>query len=135
MGIGDSSFIGYKNIDLNGIIKIDLLVQAPPRLGAVGGIIEVHLDSPGGPIIGKTETIVPKDVNFRAFMAQLTAEAKKKGQNGPPDMPSIRRLALTTATAHLVATQGFHDIYFVFENDKAKPEQIIAQISEIIFHN
>jgi cytochrome c len=137
--IGDEAHIGFKNIDLSGIKRIDFLVQAQPRIGAAGGVIEIHLDSATGKLIGKTEPIIPKAVNFRAAMAQpVSATQQRSTQRQPPaplDMAARRRLLLTLASATIESSEDLHDVYFVFRNTDAKPEQILVQVSEIAFHN
>jgi cytochrome c len=150
--VGNNSFIGYRGLDFTGITQIEFLVSAQPRSGAVGGNIEVHLDSPEGPIIGQTEQIVPKDISFQAAIAQMQANAAKdnKSKKGAqPQRPQggggggaatmdfslLRRLMSINVKAPLQATDGKHDVYFVFKNPTAKENQTIAAAVEITFQN
>jgi cytochrome c len=143
--VGNDSHLGYRQLDLTGIKQIELLVQAQPRSGAVGGIIEVHLDSPDGKLIGQTETIIPKDVDFRKAMASMMPKPdntkKKKATTEAPrsaaqfDFSLLRKLMATHAKASLEQTEGVHDVYFVFKNPKAAANQIIVQMVEIEFQN
>lgn len=132
--VGNNAHIGFKNIDLSGVKRIDLIVQAPPRLGAAGGTVEIHIDTPDGKLVGVTEKIMPKDVNFRAMMAMMSPQTSQLGQP-PVDVAAVRRSILTNATTPISPVDGFHDVYFVFRNQEAKPEQILVQVSEIGFHN
>ena len=139
--IGDNAHIGFKQIDLTDIKQIDLIVSAQPRVGAVGGVVEIRLDGPDGKLIGTTNKIVPKDVNFRAAMAKLMPPAPpaKPGQPKPPapsvDMAALRRLIATNASATIEPVEGVYDLYFVFRNQEAKEGQILVQVNEIGFHN
>lgn len=138
--VGNNAYLGYRDIDLTGIREIVFTVQAQPRTGAAGGIIEVHLNSPEGALLGVTEPIVPKDVDFRAAMAKINADAAKKSgaRKGPPppiDFGALRKLMATTVSAGIEPVSGSHDIYFVFRNPKAGTNQIIAQMMEIQFRN
>lgn len=134
--VSNGAHIGFRNMDLSGIKKINLVVQAQPRVGAVGGVVEIRLDAPDGQLIGTTEQIVPKEVSFREVMAKLRAEAAgKPGPQPPIDMAAVRRLTATNAAVDIEAISGSHDLYFVFRNETAKPGQILVQVNEIGFYN
>ena len=135
--VGDNSHLGYKGIDLTGIKQIELLVSAQPRTGAAGGIVEVHLDSPEGKLIGQTDLVIPKEVDFGKLMAVANAaNSDKKGTPAPPiNFNAMRRLLSTQLKATLVPVEGIHDLYFVFKNPKASAHQIIMQMQEIQFQN
>lgn len=141
--VGNNSYIGFKGLDLGGIQQIEMLVSAQPRSGAIGGIVEVRLDAPDGPVIGKTETIVPKDIDFRTAIAAMNAQAAKAGgkkQNAAAgaagmDFSMLRRFMSIVTKAPIQATEGIHDVYFVFTNPQAKENETIAQAVEITFQN
>jgi cytochrome c len=137
--VGDRAHIGFKNIDLTGITQIEFLAQAQPRSGAAGGVIEVHIDSPDGKVIGKTDMIAPKDVSYRDAMAKLrAADGNKKAaptQASEIDFDALRRIMCTSVNAKLEQADGTHDIYFVFRNEKAEEKQIIVQMVQINFQN
>lgn len=93
-----NTFAKFKNIDLNYIQSIAMIVTAPiQQLNSNGGIIEVHIDTEDGPLIGKTNFIEPSDDDVFT--------------GTKPPTPII--VPISSAT-------GFHDIYFVFKNDTAK---------------
>jgi cytochrome c len=133
--VGDGAYLGFKNIDLTGIQQIDLFAQAQTRSSAAGGVIEVHLGAPDGELIGQTQKVKPKNVNFRAAMAKLREDRIKAGlpADGPPDTDALRRITGTVAEAALQPTEGFHDIYFVFVNPDAQAGQTLMQMDEIKF--
>jgi cytochrome c len=145
--VGSGSYLGYKNIDMTGIKQIEFFVGAQPRTGAVGGIIEVHLDSPNGPLIGQTENIVPKDVSIQRLLSQNNNNnnnrQRRQGQGGGGggggaaaiDFSSLRRRMSINVKAPVTATEGVHDVYFVFKNPAAKENQTIVQAVEITFQN
>jgi cytochrome c len=92
IGSRTGAFVGFRQLDLTGISAIVFSAMAPvPQLNAVGGKVEVRLDSPTGPLIGETPTIVPNPTM------------------GPP----------TVLRTQLTQTAGVHDLYFVFQNDQA----------------
>jgi cytochrome c len=50
-------------------------------------------------------------------------------------MVTWRRKRNSQAQAKIQPTEGKHDVYFVFKSDKATPDQVLVQISEILFLN
>ena len=80
-----------KQIDLTGISEVVIAAMAPAQY-AVGGKVEVHIDSEGGTLIGETPML-----------------PKAEGMNAPP----------AQLHAALKPTTGMHDVYFVFKSDKA----------------
>jgi cytochrome c len=133
--VGDNSHLAYKSLDLTGIKQIDLFVTAQPRSGAIGGIIEVHLDSPDGKLIGQTQEVLPKDIDFRKIMAIMNAANANKPGAPPVDRAAARRMMLTRAKATLDPVEGAHDLYFVFKNPKAGENQILMTMQDIQFQN
>jgi cytochrome c len=130
--VGNGSYLGYKNLDLSGI---------KPRSGAVGGEVEIHLDSPTGQLLGKSEAIIPKDIDYRTIIASLTPKPTKGGKPTPPlsasniDFNMMRRLMAINTQISLEPVEGMHDIYFVFTNAKATPNDVLVQMIEIEFKN
>ena len=65
--------------------------------------------------------------------------AKKKRPAGQPapqvDFGAVRRMLNTRVQASLEKTDGVHDIYFVFKNESADPNQILVQMLGIEFQN
>lgn len=137
---GNNAYLAYDNIDLTGISQIEFTVQAQPRSGAVGGVIEVHIDSPDGKLIGKTDTVVSKDFDFSKFMAGNKPAAKpgaNQKQQAPPkiDYDAIMKLMNVNTSAAVTPVNGFHKIYFVFKNSAAGPDTILMQMVRINFSN
>ena len=106
---GNGSHIGYKQIDLTGVAEIGISISAPSQLNAAGGIVEIHLDSPTGPIIGSSSKVEPS--------------APSAGFAPPP--PSLVAIKPTT---------GVHDIYYVTKNDKAASGQSLFVITGIMYN-
>ncbi|MEO5904715.1 MAG: ThuA domain-containing protein [Gemmatimonadaceae bacterium] len=88
----------FKQLDLTGVAAVIFAALAPARHQAVGGKVEVHLDSATGRMLGESELIRPT--------ADSTAP------------PSRLRTALQP-------TSGVHDMYFVFRNPDAKADQFL----------
>ena len=138
---GDNAYLGFDNIDLTGIKQIGFTVQAQPRSGAAGGVIEVHIDAPDGKLVGATDTVVAKNFDFSKFMnAGKPAEkpgAKKEKAPAPPkiDFDAIMKLMNVNTSAAITPVDGFHKIFFVFKNKNAGAEKIIMQMVRINFSN
>ena len=90
------AYVKFDQLDLTGIQGMTFAVAMPAQLNAVGGRIEVHADSPTGPLVGKTEDVVPaKDQSAAAMMQPMIVKAT------------------------VTPIGGVHDVYFVFKNEKA----------------
>ena len=90
--------VALRQLDLTGVVAVTFLAVAPARFQAKGGKVEIHLDSPTGPLLGESELIRP---------TTDTAAA-----------PSRLRTALRP-------TSGSHDVYLVFRNPDAKGDQFL----------
>jgi len=107
---GNNSHLSFKETDLTGIDKIVFAVFAPQAmLNAAGGVIEVHIDSPGGPLIGQSTPITPQ-----------------KGGNPGRPQPLM-------AMATLTPTAGLHDLYFVCKNETSAPGQSLFVMLNVSF--
>jgi cytochrome c len=95
----NNSNTSFNHLDLTGIDQLVLVTVAPEEgLYAAGGMIEVHVDRPDGPLIGQTGPI-----------------AVQKGKFTTPQ-PQINPVKL-------VSTPGFHDVYLVGKNKDARTGQ------------
>jgi len=146
--LGDNSYLGYQNIDLSGIKQIEFLVEATPSNGNIGGSIEVHLGSPDGKLIGKTEMVESKELDFARIMEMMGGKAKPaKSTSAKPDTTSkkepapefdfgmLQQLLARHAMASIAPVDGMHNIYFVFRNSAAKAKEPLMQVTEIHFNN
>jgi len=107
IGNGNNAFVRYNQVDLTDIGQIMFVVSAPiEMMNAAGGTMEVHIDSPTGPLIGTSSPIVPK-VPIKA----------------PPSV----------VIAPLTPTTGFHDLFFVYRNEKTAPGQALFILFNIQF--
>jgi cytochrome c len=135
--VGSGSYLAYRDIDMKGIKEIEVLVQASPRAGASGGIVEVHLDSPDGKLVGTSEAVVPKEINFRRLMASNPQPQAAAGRrtSGTPQLDFAARMRMSSihAVVPLTEVDGDHDVYFVFKNSQAAANQILMQVLEIEF--
>ena len=60
IGSKSGAYVGFKQLDLTGVSAIMFAALAPePQLAAVGGTVEVRLDSANGPLVGETAVIAP----------------------------------------------------------------------------
>jgi cytochrome c len=108
IGQRNNAYLGFKQIDLTGIDQLTFIASAAKQYGMAGGTVEVRLDSPKGELIGQSSEIVPQEA---------------KGQRPPPSI----------ATAKLKPVSGFHDIYFIYKNEKAAPGQMLYVLLNINF--
>jgi len=149
--LGNNSYVGYHNIDLSGIKQIDLLVQATPNSGAIGGIVEVHMDAPDGQLIGQTNMVFPKEIDFARLMENMGGNKKDKAKakpksmqknkdsadKKPPEMNFDFDIFTKFLSVHAIApispVTGEHNIYLVCRNNQAQGKQIILQMVEINF--
>jgi len=119
--VGDGSYAGYKQVDLSNINELIVYVQGNQRNGAVGGIVELRLDSPNGQLVGKSEHIGLKESGFgRPPAGENPIEWGRKRN-------SQAKIILNKAL------KGKHDIYLVFKNPKAKSTDVILQLVEVGF--
>jgi cytochrome c len=147
--VGQNPYLGYKGLDLTGISTIEIAATAQARANATGGVIEIRLDSPTGPVIGKTNPFEIAQggfggpppaaatpgkgaplgtpvANASPAAAPAGAPAGAPAQQAPRRMnaPSAQKVAITS-------TAGEHDVYFVAVNPKAADQQIVVQIQGI----
>ncbi len=150
-----NGYIGYKNIDFTGVKQLEINASANPGQGFSGGIIEIHLDSPTGDLLGQTEI---KPVNpFAALMNAANATQNAGGAKPAPgakpaaptaapgkapakpkgiDMSRIARMmAMPGTKIDIKDITGQHDVYFVFKNDKAKSSAPLMSITNIKFND
>jgi cytochrome c len=101
------SYIGMKQIDLTGLTQLEVMAMAPKaQLNAAGGVIELHMDSPKGKIIGKTDFIGDTGGGFAG---------------GKPTAINIE------------PTEGMHDLYLVFQNPEAKAASALMIVMSTTF--
>uniref|UniRef100_UPI00258C4870 carbohydrate-binding protein n=1 Tax=Algoriphagus sp. TaxID=1872435 RepID=UPI00258C4870 len=119
---GDNSQFALKGIDLTGVQQIDVLATINQRNGAIGGTVEIRLGSPNGEVLGTSEKI----------------GRKEGGGFRPPQGVSMQewvRMNANRAKVKIKPTSGVKDLYFIFKNPEAKPEQVLMSINEIEFKN
>lgn len=140
LALGNESYIGFKQLDLTDIGQVEILAQATSRVGAVGGAVEVRLDSPTGPLVGKTPVILVANPTFpRAAAATPPGTATAAaGTTAPPAAATVDRAAMLRRmsqklTADISPTTGMHTLYFVFTNPQAAADQVIMQVVSIQF--
>lgn len=114
--LASDTYVQFNKLDLTGIKAMEFAVSIPKQqLSAVGGRIEVRLDSPTGQLLGQTENLLP-------------VEAPKEAKS-PADVfkPIVAKVALTPAT-------GVHDLYFVFKNEKAGKAPLFVPVTAQLFN-
>lgn len=146
-----NSHIGFRQFDLSGVKQLELSAAAQRREGSAGGTIELRVGSPTGPVIGTVNVPLAPEVDMAKLMAQMeSGGVAGGGQAGAPGSTSATsgqpRPAGASAGAMnpfarppvfmpIQATEGVHDLYFVFKNDQAKPVQPLLSVTTIKFLN
>ncbi len=121
-----NTYIGFHKLDLTGIKQLDFGASAQRREGSAGGTIEARLNSPTGPLIGLANVELAPEVDMAKLMAQMesgaaTPPASATGAASAAAPPAARfRRPVPSVKMALNDTEGIHDVYFVFKNDKAK---------------
>ncbi|MCE7064563.1 PQQ-dependent sugar dehydrogenase [Dyadobacter sp. CY326] len=123
-----NSFLAFKEFDLTGIKELEMNAAAQKREGAMGGKVEVHLDSPTGTLIGEKSVEIAPEVDMAKIMAELESQ-KKPGETVKPP----RRPTREPVVVKIEPTSGKHDIYLVFKNAEAKPVEPLMTLSKITF--
>ena len=99
----NGAYFAFSNIDLTGIRTLDIMVS--DFQNAAGAEIEVHADSPTGILLGKT--------------AELSTPEKAKNEK--------------KTRVNLTASEGLHNLYFVFRNEKADGKQRLVKVTGVEF--
>ncbi|HTE33013.1 MAG TPA: PKD domain-containing protein, partial [Chryseolinea sp.] len=111
IGSGNKSYLGFSPVDLTGIDQVVFVALAPQDVAnAAGGTVEVHIDSPTGPVIGESSPIVPSKGKF--------------------DKP-----APIISFAKISSPGGMHEVYFVFKNDKSPSGQMLFILINVQYLN
>ncbi len=152
--VGKNPYLMYKGIDLTDIKAIEIAASAQARTSASGGVVEIRIDSPNGPVIGKTSMIEVS--NQSGFGPAPAANPNQKGVSlgtpvaaaapaspgaagapagGAPAGGAPRRMGPSAQTVTIQSTKGTHDLYFVAVNPAAGEQQIVVQISSIEVKN
>ncbi|HZJ00852.1 MAG TPA: ThuA domain-containing protein [Gemmatimonadaceae bacterium] len=97
--------VAFRQIDLTDVAALTFTGSAPSQYNAIGGKIEVRLDSVDGALLGESEVMKPT------------------GQGVPP-----ARLRVP-----LKSTSGMHDLYLVFRNPEAKTDQFMFALMTATF--
>ena len=126
--LGPTAHLGYQGIDLTSIQQIDLFVEVAAGFEAHGGFVEVHLDSPDGRLLGKSESVGQKPIPWGGF-------GGPKKMMTPAEYTAKRRNGTQTLSVLLEQVEGMHDIYFVFKNETAKAKEILMAVNEIEVYN
>lgn len=127
-------WLAYRDIDLTGIDEIAIIAEASPRTSDIGGIIELHIDSANGELVGATDNVGPIEVDLRAELVKLRADWEKGGKKGPrPGFRTVQALYQKEYTLNVKQLNGTQNLYFVFKNPSAKEGQMLMQVKTIEF--
>jgi cytochrome c len=120
--VGDKAYGMYKNIDLSNINEIIVYAQASARNGAIGGFVELRLDSVNGEVIASSNGIGLKELAFERPPEGMSMADWNRSRSGKAIL-SLKK-----------AIKGKHDVYFVFRNEQASKTDVILQMTEVGFY-
>jgi len=112
IGQKHNAYVAFKQFDLTGIDQVTFVTSALKQYGMTGGTVEVRVDSPTGEVIGESSAIVP-------------------GPNPPAGQGFAAPIIVT---AKLKPVSGFHDVYFLYKNEKAVGGQMLYVLMKINFN-
>ncbi|MGV3560544.1 PQQ-dependent sugar dehydrogenase [Larkinella arboricola] len=126
-----NGYIGFKKLDLTDIQQLELVASAQKREGAVGGTVEVRLDSPTGELIGQTTIGVAQPRSAAPTATSI------QNAGGTTTQPKSTTTAAPRSSGppkiELKETSGIHDVYLVFKNDQAKAIEPLLSLSSVKF--
>ena len=125
--LSPSSNVGYWAMDLTGVDSLEVFVQTSPRNGASGGVLEVHLDAPDGPLAGSASAFGPEEFNMRRMFGAPPPTT-------PEEIKARRRMGSQTLSVDLSGVNGIHDVYLVFRNADAAEGRVITSLREVEFY-
>lgn len=136
-----NGYVAFRQIDLTGIDALDLAATASAREGNVGGIVEARLGSPTGQLLGQA-TIAGSQQAAGPTATQIQQQGGAAPAAGAPaaapaagggggggggggqnQAPPVR--------IDIPATTGIHDLYLVFRNPQARPNDPIVTLNTI----
>ncbi|MCP9236188.1 ThuA domain-containing protein [Lewinella sp. JB7] len=82
---GPGSYVTLSDVSLAGVQAVNVVAMAPkPMVNAVGGVVELHLGSADGPLIGKSDFLPPsEDMNLAAAPPVLHIPVKLPADADP----------------------------------------------------
>lgn len=140
------SYIGYKGLDLAGVNKIQFRPNWHLYDIYVGGRIEIRLDKLDGNLIGEA-TLEPEQFNtrYRGLFGGLknpTPDQLLRMKHFSPLDPkkffapgSDKNSFTIPSEATIKATDGVHDLYFIFRGRTAGNNDVLFPLSEIVLIN
>jgi len=121
----DGAHVGFKGIDLTGIAQVDVNVFTRFYTWShfIGATVEVRLDSPTGPLVGAP-------VTKRPAIAPGTPGEGSGGDNAPGGPVFFSE---APASVDASGVSGVRDVYVVFRNDTARPDEPLLLLTGIAF--
>jgi hypothetical protein len=103
-----------------------------------------RLSGGDAPLVGKTEMLQSKEIDFDKIVASFLAKSKMEAggsktaappaaQLSPADIDELKKKILPHVTAKISGAAGMHNVFFVFKNNKAAANQLLMQVIEIDF--
>jgi cytochrome c len=121
MLLGDKPYASFGQLDLSGVSKVIAYLQVSDRAGAIGGKVELHLDSPNGEIIGVSGDIEKREFGFARPPAGVSRAEFSRSRSSQAVFSLSKEI------------KGKHDVYLVFRNPAAKETDVLMQLTQVGF--
>lgn len=113
--------LGFNDLDLTGVGALELSANVIPPAGHLGGDIEVRLDTPDGPLVGKVPVVLPAARPASAPAEDADAPRPQRNVNRPP------------VVVPLAGVTGRHSLFLMFRNETAKAGDSLMSLASIRF--
>ncbi len=131
---GKNSHLGFRDIDLTGIKRLELLLQATTRTGSALGTVEIRMDSPEGELLASAEI---KSVDVREEAENVGKDMKRKIYQEQAYRMSRSEAEYFLGKSQVIeldltdTTKGIHDLYIVMNSPAAKENQVSITLNGI----
>jgi len=121
------SHIGFKAVDLTDVRSLTFRPNWHLYDIYRGGTVEVRLDAPTGPLLGRTE-IAESQFNIKKMPGGMDAFWGREPRND-------KNAKTTPSTLAIQPVSGRHDLYFVFTSQQAKPGESLFPLASVTLSN
>lgn len=134
--VEDGGYIGLDQVDLTGVKEIFFAAEVPDRVNGAGGTLEIHLDSPDGPLLGSTGLIKELEVDINKELEKAIAKWEAGGKKGnQPNWWGVKASLRPTFHIPVDGISEKRNIYIVGSNPNLEPGQKLLQLYDIVFVN
>ncbi|MDA7866522.1 PQQ-dependent sugar dehydrogenase [Verrucomicrobia bacterium] len=133
-----SAFLGFRDIDMTGVNRLEIGAFAMSFANHKGGDIEIRVGSPTGPVIGKTTVSLaeptPRGQRGRrggGNAARSVDDTPPASETERPRRARGRRFGPPPASVAIESVSGREDLFLVFQNPGAAEDEALMSVSSI----